>query len=410
MYKIVFILIFLFSYTLSAQDDLLDNSDFDSFFQEETSVEEKPGEKSEKVSLIDEVISERGITFGADYYIAGGYSIGIENGDWLSGSEKDQSFVKSPIMEMSSKFSIDARLSEHLRFFQKWKVEFPGFDLEMIEFFGDSSIYDKIFVRFGRQNITWGESISYGFTNLPARVPDGMDAALNDTFSFKMSVPIGVGGITLLAHTREAFWEDPEKPSSNDIGYGGQLNHVINLDSFSLDLNSGVYYHKDLNPRGYISLSTTILSNIELYTEGLITKDADKYLFSGNLGLYSDLFNNHLGLGGEYLYNGENIELDTGKTYPLMKGHNLSLLMINRIPNIPVNITTYFKTNYLEGEFSSLLSPVLNWDLNSNVKLSLAVPFILGADNKGFDNPSDNPDPYNREGAVVLRLIFHGKI
>ncbi len=432
--KYSFLMLFFIPFYLFSQSELLNTDDLDSLFDfitEEPVIEDEP-----ELNVLTDVINETGLTFSATYQLYTGYTTGYINGGWIEGSYLEETLDDSTLMAMNSTFKLDAQISNNFRVFQSWGVNYPNFDLTIKEFFADSTLFDTVYLRFGKQNISWGES-KFGFTNLPARVPDDFTGS-TDAYSMKLSLPIGIGGLSLLAITKVGLWEDETAPASDEIAYGGQFNYILGIQDQKIDITAGILYYKDLNTRAHLSLTTTIFDNWEIFTEGLISYNQagttfildddkldmenydnlnnepeliDNYLdISANIGIYTDFFDGKLEVGGEYYFNGEETELYAGKTYPLFHGHNFLLSSTFNLEKInsEISATLLYHNDDENVEPSGLFTPVIIWDITEDFMLSIASPLYFG-DLKG-EYLTNNKDPLDRDWSIIIRLIFHGDI
>jgi len=359
------------------------------------------------------LLGEKGITLGASFFLMAGYSPGF---DFLPMDVSDPDsieYIDMAILKLEASISFNIRLSRELRVFQRIASKAPELVPEIEELFCDYSMLDAVFLRIGRHNIAWGISPNYAFTNLLARLPEDVDPEDEsaDSFAFKMTIPVGVGGFDVVMFTRSSFWDADDDPDVDEIGAGGKFN--LALDNF--DFNIGGYFHRDLNLRFFYSLKTTLPFEIEAYTEGLLAVDLDYFeaaedgqiVFSANAGFYFDLFDQTLRINTEYFYNGEESELDVkGALFPLFAGHNVALNISWAFFNGKFKLLFQGKYNITEN--SGVILPAATLDVIPHCTFSLGIPYVLGPVSGGYFQ--ENDDNKDRRIALVFAIILRGKI
>lgn len=438
MIKKIYILFFFCTlFAINSEENLLDTIDLDSLFEEEISATDGSSNSSESTSttteepinLLEE-INKKGFTFGAKYQLFLGYT---------TGDDKEDELIEYPVMGLNSSFTLNSQLSNDFRVYQKWNMNYPDFEISLSQIYGEVTVLNSAYVKFGMFSPSWGES-NFKFTNLTGRVPE--DVTSGDTYSIQTSIPIGIGGLSLVAVTKEGFWSEAEEgesdytenaPEVDEIGLGIKYNHILNIMDHNIDLNMGYYYYKDLNLRGFISLNTTIFKNYEFFAEGLVSYNPtettyindnpeldmdnynnlnqepdffDNYLdISFALGIYTDYFDEILEIGTEYYYNGEETEIDSVKGY---HGHNILFKITGNFDILKSEISGNLVMNYDEDIWSGVFTPVYIWDITDDLMLSITSPLYFGDEDSNYIN--DVKDPNDREFALTVRLIFHGDI
>ena len=430
--KYFFIILFISAgITLNAQQQAESiNSLFENAKDIEANSEQKDSTSNDK-NIPEKLIKKENFSLGMNVNLTFGYSPGWKYFPWEAEDIGYSNFEDSSLMAMSSKITMDAQFAENFRFFQSYTVSYPEFNPKVSEIFADYNINNLVYLRIGRQNLTWGISRYYPFTNLPARLPDNFGINNsdsiddNDSFAIKMDIPIGIGGFQGLLYTRNGYFSNQDYPALDEIAYGAYYN----LASKQADTTIGVFYQKDLNIRGFTSISTTLFDKLELYTEGLISydqenndklplpfdaldgavpkDDPDRLDFGANIGFLIGFLSDKLQLSGEYYYNGEETELDPlGAQFPLFWGHNISGGITLKLNKNRIKSYSLFKYNFNEN--SGIFIPSLSMEVFQNMKLNIAVPVIFGAKNAGYFQ--NNPDPYNRQFSLILTIQINGKI
>ncbi len=222
------ILFFILGSVIFAQEE---TADIDSLFNNPEDIVNESTE--EEIDVIQDLIEKENFQFSTNVNIFMGYSPGWEYLPWIQDNNEDPVFTDSALMGMSSKMTFDAQIGDNFRFLQSYTVAYPDYEPGVSEFFADFDLDDMVYFRIGRQNLTWGISRYYPFTNLPARIPDnfGINNSNslddNDSFAVKMDIPIGIGGAQGLIYMRNGFFYDPTYPSMNEIGWGSYYNLAL---------------------------------------------------------------------------------------------------------------------------------------------------------------------------------------
>ena len=379
--------------------------DVDSLFTE------KPAEPEADTQSQPDVLADilpKGISIGADFSLLAGYSPGL---NYLPGDVADLSqiaYVDKPLLDMTSSLNIDVRFAREVRVFSRLSAQLPQFRAEITELFCDINLLNAVYIRAGRQNLSWGISPNFPFTNLLARVPVSQDANDDaaDSIACKVTVPIGVGGLDLVAFSRTTLWDAPDQPTVDEIGGGTRFNLALQNFDFSI----GGYYHKDLPLRFFYALKTTLFDWIEAYTEGLAATNllslpdpaAASWYFSLNAGFYVDFFSKALKLNIEYFYCGESDGLTVkGADFTLFPGHNLALNASLSLGGGVCKILFQGKFNF--DQTSGYIIPALTLDLIPHITFSLAVPVMLGPESGGYFQQNTQSD--KRRICAVLAVL-----
>ncbi|MBN1646709.1 MAG: hypothetical protein JW874_01635 [Spirochaetales bacterium] len=418
---LLILLIVFFTPVLFAQeennDPYPDVEDYDSLFtDDESDNPDEEGEKKEETVLDKLLGSNTKLDISASFQIYAGYSPGYNT---LDSDDEDQEYTDMFLLGLNSNLALKFNISDSFQVFQRFNISYPDIELMITEFFADYSAADIIQFRIGLQKIRWGESKNFPFTDLPNRVPDDFGSLDKKNLAFKMTIPIGVGGIDLLAVTKLGYWEENSYPSAEDMGFGLKWNLALS----PFDMNFGAFYRDGMNIRGFASVKTTLFGNVETYAEALVAIDPDWETnilengnpdnpldFGVNLGIYTDFFKQTFEIGAEFYYNGEESELTgNSSSFPILWGTNLCLyLALNAGKDDMIKIFAH--TRYNVQADSLYLIPGLVIKLMKNLSLSCAGAVLLGNRGEGYSDPDINPDPLNREAFMIIRLIFNGSI
>ena len=389
-------------FSLGADEELFLDWDFDSLFDE-------PMPQPDTAPAPDLVsqIRQRGITFNASYLFAGGAAPG-----W------DDDFSWGQHIRMRNTFRITSQLSQNFRAITSVFLDIPSRDnlfFKLGDFFFDYIINDAVFIRAGKFNFSWGISPNFGFSNILARTPENPSALFydGDPYFLRLDIPIGVGGLQLLALSRARFTEITGMPGMRNLSYGAKYNLALT----QVDINFGFLYHYYMPLRSFISFKTT-LGNTEIYSEWLLVNLNRPGSFSSafNLGFFHEFFNGNLSVNGEVFYNreGNSFFLDAGNemrepgNISILQGFNAALNLLYRIqgwgsPRI------FLGSLYEHDGRSARLIPgirITPWP-DSELYIALSVP-VGNQTGHYFDtkNNSLDPMPVNDRRLTSLLITF----
>jgi len=439
---IILLVLLILSLELSAQTDLLDpNTDVDDLFgssepAEEPEIEPEPEPNTveeevvvaEEEALLVDLVRGSSVSLSGDFLFNIGYTAGYTSVPWVPGGVAGSSggsggssssssaafsgFSQGAVTDSKSIMSLNFRIAPIFRVFLSFKFSFPTFKTEIAEFFADYSFKDVVYMRAGRFTLNWGISRYHPFTNLTARLPSSYvlhdsteplhDA---DSYGLRVSIPVGAGGFEFIGFTRNGFMVDPYHPARDEIGWGGTYNLAIP----AFDLTVGSFYIKNLNPRFFASLNTTLFNNLDTYTEAVLSYNLDnsEITYGANIGFLYGLFNQQLQLSAEYYYNTENTDLFVkGSEFPLIYGHNIAGGITYNPKNI--NLRTYALVKYNVDENSGLFIPGLSWNPLPYFTLTTIVPVIFGNPNGAYMRyqPAENE---GRPASLVIMAILQAR-
>jgi hypothetical protein len=407
LFLFLFLILFL-SFSMQAQEeDQGGNWEIDSLFDDPPEVpESSPGESAEPeedilVTLRDKVILE------ASYEFSAGFAPGWSEAPWY---DSDRKFSYAFGAKMDALLRMDFQLSENLQVCNSFSFSVPDKTVFSIkEFYFDYTLNKIVFIRAGMYETSWGISPYFPFTNLPVRIPEGSSGG--QSYIGKIDIPIGIGGVQLLGMTREGFMADSSSPTFGEIAYGMKYN----LAFPGADIDAGVFYHKKMPLRFFMSLKTT-LGNTEVYTEGLAVTSHEAWegvLFSANAGFVRDFIGGKLTVSGEAFYNGERetawwrikTDLKDEEAADLIDGFNAALGFIFR-PGI-IGMRIFCQCRYSFEEYSAQLVPGISVKPGNLVTASLLVPMALGSrSNKGYYH--HNADKNNRPFSITFLVTLGG--
>jgi len=366
----------LFFVCLSAQGQNTFDWDIDTIF-------DNPGEPSEPSKTSSQDIAKKiqrtGYTFGINYTFITGIAPGWYEMPGTEYWDKVDYYLYRYIT-MISGFSLDAQISEDFRVINNINYQIPGAYFYMGDFFFDYKLYDTVFFRGGKYNMSWGISPNYGFTNLLIRVPKG--APNGDSYIFKADVPVGNGGFQALAMTRVNLANSIILPKMSDFGYGGKYNFAHRF----IDLNIGFFTQEEMPYRGFLSLKTTI-KKLELYNEWVaaVDRETNDTEISYNVGFAITFFDKKLDINGEFYYNGEKdaywyqhkTETKDAGSFSFINGANIAL-NIQYKPWLKGDPRIVLQTLYIPTEKSALIIPSFILSPWNNVDFCISVPMGIG--------------------------------
>ena len=368
------------------------------------------------VSQVLSLIRRRGIIFDASYEFWGGFAPGWSEAPWFTSYDRD--FSWAPAVRMRADFGIDAQISEVFRVRTSVYFTVPDFSFTLGEFFFDYNLHDRVFFRAGKFGLSWGISPNFSFTDLPARVPG--EGPFGDAFIARADVPVGIGGLQLLALTRADLMRG-NTPRPQDIGWGGKYNLAFRWADFDM----GVFFQQGMASRGFLSVNTTI-GNTEVYKEGMlaIDHDGENGFFNGalsgafNVGFARDFFSNRLTVNGELFYNAEDnafwvrpgTTIRDTEVSPFIQGFNMAVNLLYRLPGFAGNPRFFLQALYAPAQNTAQLVPGFRINILPHTELYVALPMALGSrDGFYYRNPIDIEDR-RRPFSLVMLITLRGSV
>jgi hypothetical protein len=393
------------------------NWDIDSLFEaspENDAMPEKENtpepEEEARTGMLAGALRQSGFSLDASFYAYGGITPGWSEAPWFwSREEEKYSHVVGIIMNGS--LGLDFQISDILRIKNSFGYRFPGFEFRIQEFFLDYKLKDIIFFRAGKYTHNWGISTNYPFTNLLSRLPPGNLGG--DSYVVKADIPIGIGGLELLALTRDGFIANLSAPAIREIGFGGKYNLAFRL----ADIDLGIYYHRTMPLRALVSVKSTI-RNTEVYAEALASlrhETWDDFKGSANLGFLHDFFADKLTVNGEIFYNGEHDtfwfnpenKLQEADVSPFIEGFNAAFNLIYRPrPGGWGGLRFFTRCLYSLDEKTAYLVPGFSLTPFPHINVYLAVPTALGSREGTYYTQND--DTQNRPFSIVFLVSLSG--
>jgi hypothetical protein len=386
----------------------------------ETAVPQKKEPSGTKATdNVTKLLRRTGFSFTASISMLGGVSFGWQETPWNWGDGYDvwDGLDAAAGVDMSGGLGLDFQFSDVLRVKNKFQFTFPYYTFNVTEFFIDYNMYNRVFFRAGKTNVTWGQARNYEFTNLPARIPAGNKGG--DSVIVKADIPIGIGGLQLLGLVRPGFLnpKNPTIPGMGDIGYGLKFNLSLRL----LDADMGLFFHKAMPLRSFVSLKTTI-ADFEVYADALYVYQYNQDLpmewyeqhqGAFGFGLLRDCFDKKLTVNVEAFYNADKDsaywqkqgELVKEDTMNYIEGWNGSINVVVR-PIDYKNFRIFSRCLYSFETYSAWLVPGISIEPLAHITTYLAVPAALGP----RDGPYyiKNSDIRNRPFSIVIGLKLSG--
>jgi len=406
-FAVVFVLILFFSFSLTAQEtDNLLNKDFDSLFDGSFTGDDDASNSIPDAAPVN--VNKTGITFGASYEFQGAFAPGWDLAPWHFDGTEERTWGQG--VKMISNLSINAQLSEVFKVYTSLGFNIPGFEFKLGDIFFDYNFFNRVFIRAGKYEHTWGHS---DFTNLLARVPDV--GPFGPSYIVKADIPIGVGGFQALVLTRVDIAGGAVPEHMNELAFGAKYNVALRW----LDIDLGAFFQRYVMPtRGFLSLKTT-LGKTELYNEWLLavnTHTDNAVSFAANIGAARDFFGDKLTLGGEVFYNGEGntffYKPETSFTEAEDKVDVLDQFLISfsflyRIEG-KGSPRIFTSVNFSTAENSFQVVPGFKFTPFENIEVYLAVPMALGSKDGYYYR--HNADAYNRPFSITLLVTLSGSV
>jgi hypothetical protein len=370
-------------------------------------------------------------------YFFGSLNLYGELGAGLSRLQTGSSLGHDVGGSMTTSLGFEVRPAANLRIRGTLSYSFPGTAAEaqsiplLSEMFFDYSVLDAVFFRVGIFGYTWGNSQFFQFGNLPSRGLPGWNGVSNlpsweqtnlattvttqnYPVSFKMNVPIGQGGLTLLSRfDLQNYFADPSSPSPQNAGYGAEYDLVTG----PIDWTIGGFYQVKLTPRSLLSMKTTLFG-FDLSAEATIAfpvavPSGGGWYVGGVLqriyptaviGIYREWSDLNLKLYGEYAYNGERdpgVSWLPDETGP--GGHNSAIgVRVTNVAKSGVSLNLLWQQNWSDG--SGLVAPFIEVSPFKTIVMQIGLPVSYGSDNSEVMGNRLIPGSLQAELLILLKL------
>jgi hypothetical protein len=362
-------------------------------------------------SLLAGLLRRSGFSLDLSYSANGGFSPGWSEAPWFAAEHKPE-YSHVIGANLNSYLGLDVRISESFRAQSSLSFSVPGASPALSVFFIDYTLLNRVYFRVGKFSHNWGISPNFPAANLLSRLPQGNSGG--DPYILKVDIPIGIGGLQVLALTRPGFMQGTS-PGFREIGYGGKYNLAFTW----ADIDAGVFYYQDMPLRASLSVKTTI-KDTELYFEtmGVIQHGSWVGLgFSANLGFVRSFFNDRFSANAEIFWNGEDdayyfkprTELEEENASPFIPGFNAAWNLIYRprwIWNLRFALTGRWAVQRTGALNTAYILPGLSFAPLPHINVSVGVPIALGGRDGGYYR--SNADTRGRPLALVLLVNLQG--
>ncbi len=222
-------------------------------------------------------------------------------------SSVTESWLPAVSGALSSLFTLDARIDDDLRFYTSYDVDLAigsgiyDFTLSLKEVFADLTYADTLFLRAGKQTITWG--VGYFFSpadslNLSDIDPENAEGEVEGPVALKMNLPLSADnlyGYLVLP---------PSLTEPSDIAYAVKYEKVVG----GTELGFGAFYRYDTPPSLSLTFSGT-LGEIALFGEAVAQYGSEKQFITGGSTPSVRSWNDRIFFfgtaGGRYTYSAE---------------------------------------------------------------------------------------------------------
>jgi hypothetical protein len=351
-------------------------------------------------SLLADLLGRSGFSLDFSYNANAGFSPGWSETPWFAGTfEPVYSHVLG--IGLTSYVNMDVRISDTFRTHSSLLFAVPGSSaLSLSEFFIDYQIRSRVYFRVGKFSHNWGISPNFSAANLLSRVPQGKGG---DPYIMKINIPIGIGGLELLALTRTGFMQGAT-PAFSEIGYGAKYNLAFTW----ADIDLGAFYYAEMPLRASASVKTT-LADTELYVEavGAVRHEVwDGFTGSANMGFARSFFDGLVSMNGELFWNGEEdvyyfspkTELTEAQTPPFIPGLNAAWNLVFR-PGWVWNLRFAMTGRWALETNTAYILPGLSFAPLPHLDVSLGFPIALGGRGGRY---------YSKDHAAAANLPFAG--
>jgi hypothetical protein len=358
-------------------------------------------------SLLTGLLRRSGFSLDLSYSVNAGYSPGWSEAPWFAGYDPQYSHVLG--LNLNGYLGLDVRISENFRAQSSLNFSVPGSSLGLSVFYIDYTLLNRVYFRAGKFTHNWGISPNFAAANLLSRLPQGNSGG--DPFILKADIPIGIGGLQMIALTRPGFMAGTT-PAFRELGYGAKYNLAFTW----ADMDAGFFYHRDMPLRFSLSVKTTV-KNTELYFETVeVVRHGtwDDFGVSANLGFARSFLNDLFSVNAEVFWNGEDdayyfkpkTELEDGSSSPFIPGFNLAWNLVYR-PRWIWNLRFALAGRFALDTSTAYIMPGLSFAPLSHIDVSLGVPIALGG-REGRYYKADNADTKGRPFALALLITLKG--
>jgi hypothetical protein len=359
-------------------------------------------------NLLADLIRRSGFSLDFSYSANGGFAPGWSESPWFA-AEHESEYSHVVGANLNSYLGLDVQISDIFRVHSSLGFTVPGSNIISLgDLFLDYNVFDRVFFRVGKFGHNWGISPNFPAANLLSRLPAGNSGG--DPYIFKMDVPIGIGGLQLLALTRPGFVQG-STPGFSELGYGGKYNLAFTW----ADIDMGMFYHKEMPLRGSASVKTTI-KDTELYFEtmGAIEPETwDGFSFSANVGFVQSFSDELFSVNGEIFWNGEEnafyfvpkTELEEAETSPFIPGLNMALNLVFR-PDWIWNLRFALGSRWALDTNTAYIIPGLSFSPLRHIDVSLGFPIALSG--RGGRYYRSNADTKGRPIGIALLINLSG--
>ena len=428
---------------LPAQEDHLPEWDFGTLFDEPLlppADQEQPVE-APVIAIVD-LLRQRGFTLTIASTFRAGIAPGFQESPWhwYSLDDREHYFLERVFM-MSTQFTIDSQINPNLRFRSRVFFEIPNFRFSFGDMWFDYNFHDRVFVRGGIFNMTWGISRNFHFANLLAYIPPDLPqqgATINrpavtaveartfnrDPFIFRADIPFGIGGLQLLALTRAPLTENIQATgiTRDYIAYGGRYSVVFR----GVDLTMGMFNQDGMPLRTFVSASTGFWET-DWYTEGVLAiSDARPRLSSAmNIGFTRVIdLDGSLAINGELFINGleetrfrqpGTALMEGGYITNFIRGLNTAININYRFPDRGRNPQLTLQWRHAPFENTGRFVPSFRVNPWPNIVLDFAMPMALGSRHGYYYQhtvrmDTIDPDRRNIPFSLIMLVTISGNV
>jgi hypothetical protein len=388
---------------------LLAESNLDNAFQDPPP--DAANAETAHVDPLEQFTVQSGIRFTGSYHVFIGIVAGWE--DAPDFSSPGNGFSGSPAVGISANLGFDVRPDPSFRVTGTMGASFPdpasipssyaNLSAPAIsELFCDLTIADTLFIRTGKQIVTWGASRVFPFDNLPSRVPVGFQTATEEYdgsagIGVKIGIPFGAHSLAVLAQMKHDYLKDPAAPSLSEGGYGILGELVLGRTELSL----GGYYERYLRPRA-MGILRTSLWGVDLRAALIVAYAEGSGALASWIGnIFWEQPDSRFSIIAEYLYNAE-----AGQPQVYPAGHALACIAgFRNIVGTGIDAGLQWQHAFLDG--SGFVAPGIVFRPMGHVSVTFGLPVYYGVHDGEIAKL--NLDPGKRRTAMGLKLEISGE-
>ncbi len=229
------------------------------------------------------------------------------------------------VPDLETDLYFDARPFDTVRVFTKLKAAYPFDGVSVFEAYADLTYNDRIYLRAGQQVVNWGVGYFFSPADIISLTPiDPLQPGRErqGPLALRLNVPFAdVDNLYLYVIANQAFISGGAS-QLGDLALAPKVEVVLG----AWEIGVGAYYQKDQRPKAMMTATGSILGQIGLFAEGVLSRGRDRVIvretssapgtfttstdtrtptFSGTIGVRYLQADWHVSVIAQYYYNGQ---------------------------------------------------------------------------------------------------------